>query len=127
MASIDRPISAVLHDIAGNLQGIVRAEARLAKAEITEELKKSGSAGIFIGAGLVMLGFSVLFVLVAIVYALSLVMPAWAAALIVAAGEGVMAAIFVAIGVRRLRAVRALPKTASSMKENAEWAKELTR
>ncbi len=122
----ERPVSSVLNDIMGNLQSMVRTEARLAKVEFTEELKKSGSAAMLIGAGLLMLAFSGLFVLVAATAALSLVMPVWAAALIVAAGEGLMAAIFVGIGVKQLKAVRAPPKTTQTMKENIEWAKHPT-
>jgi hypothetical protein len=66
-------------------------------------------------------------VLLAIVFALSLVMPAWAAALIVAAGEGLMAAIFIGIGIRKFKAVRAVPKTTAAIKENVEWARHPTR
>ena len=127
MVTEDRPVSSVLHDIMGNVQNLVRSEARLAKAELTDELKKSSSAAIFIGAGVLMLLLSGLFALLAIVYALSTVMPEWAAALIVAAGEGLMAAVFVGLGIKKLRDVRAMPKTTESMKENVEWAKQLTR
>lgn len=127
MQTADRPISAVLSDIMGNVQDIVRSEARLAKAEVTQELRKSASACVLTGAGLVMLAFSGLFVLVAVVAALSLVMPIWAAALIVAAAEGLMAALFVSLGVRRFKAMLGAPRTAATMKENAEWAKHPTR
>jgi len=119
----DRPVSAVLHDIAGNLQGIVRAELRLAKTEITAEAGRASSAGMMVGLGVLMLAFSALFALLAIVYALSLVLPAWAAALIVAAAEGLMAAIFVGVGIRRFKTTRAVPRTRETIKENAEWAK----
>ncbi len=127
MQTADRPISAVLSDIMGNVQDIVRSEARLAKAEVTQELRKSASACVLTGAGLVMLAFSGLFVLVAVVAALSLVMPIWAAALIVAAAEGLMAALFVSLGVRRFKAMLGAPRTAATMKENAEWARHPTR
>lgn len=126
-ANADRPISAVLSDIMGNVQDIVRSEARLAKTEILAELRKSTTAALLVGTGLVMLAFSGLFVLVAIVAALSQVMPVWAAALIVAAGEGLMAALFVALGLKRLKAVRAAPRTQSTLKENIEWARHPTR
>lgn len=123
----DRPISSVLGDIIDNLQSIIRSEARLAKTELGEDLKRSSGAAMVIGAGLVMLVFSGLFVLVAIVHALSQVMPIWAASLIVAAGEGLMAALFVGLGIRKLRQLRGAPKTAETLKENVEWAKHPTR
>jgi hypothetical protein len=127
MQTADRPISAVLSDIMGNVQDIVRSEARLAKAEVTQELKKSVPACMLAGAGLVMLAFSGLFVLVAAVAALSLVMPIWAAALIVAAAEGLMAALFVSLGVKKFKAMQGAPRTVATMKENAEWARHPTR
>lgn len=127
MAIAERPISSVLSDIVGNVQDIVRSEARLAKTEIMAELRKSTTAALMVGAGLTMLAFSGLFVLVAIVAALSAYMPIWAAALIVAAGEGLMAALFVALGIKRFKAVRAAPVTQSTLKENFEWARHPTR
>lgn len=127
MASPERPISSVLNEIMGNLQGLVRSEARLAKTELKEDLRKTSAGAAWVGAGLVMLAFSGLFVLVAAVSALSEVMPVWAAALIVAAGEGLIAALCVAVGMRRFKALRAAPKTRETLKENMEWAKHPSR
>jgi uncharacterized membrane protein YqjE len=127
MQNGNRPISAVLHDIVGNIQDIVRSEMRLAKTEIGEQLGKTASAGMLLGTGVLLLAFSVLFLLLAAVYALSTVVPDWAAALIVGAGIGLVAALCVAFGLGRFRKVRAAPKTVASVKENVEWAKQLTR
>lgn len=127
MASADRPISAVLHDIVGNVQDIIRAEVRLAKTELTEELTKSRSAAVLLAVGALTLAFSVLFVLLAIVYALSLVMAAWAAALVVGVGVGAVASLCVGLGIKRFKAIRGAPKAAATMKENIQWAKQLTK
>jgi hypothetical protein len=70
---------------------------------------------------------SALFVLLAIVYALSLVMAAWAAALVVGVGIGVVAALCVGLGMKKFKAIRGAPKTATTMKENLQWAKQLTK
>lgn len=127
MANGDRPIATVLTDIVGNLQRMVRSEFRLAKTEVTQELGKARSAGLWLGVGAMMLLFSVLFVLLAAVYALTFVVPSWAAALMVAAGAGVIAAVCVGVGIAKFKATRAAPRTAESLKENVEWAKQLTR
>ena len=127
MALADRPISSVLSDIVGNVQEIVRSELRLARIELTEELGKARYAAVLCAVGLALLTFSTLFVLLAAVYALSLVVPGWAAALIVAAGVGVIAALCFSIGVKRFKTVRGAPQTTATLKENAEWAKQLTR
>jgi len=127
MATAERSISSVLHDIVGNVQDIVRSEVRLAKTELTDELKKTRSASVLLGVGALLLTFSMLFVLLAIVYALSLVVPGWAAALIVGTGVGVVAALCCGLGIARFKSIRAAPKTADSVKENVEWAKHLTK
>ena len=127
MRSAERPISAVLHDIVGNVQEIVRSEVRLATTEIREEIGKSRAAATLVALGAMMIFLSAVFVLLAIVYALSMVMPAWAAALVVGIVEGLCAALFLVLGIRRFRNVRAMPKTAASVKENVEWAKQLTK
>jgi uncharacterized membrane protein YqjE len=127
MATAERSISTVLYDIVSNVQEIIRSEMRLARTEFAEELGKLRSASLLLGAGALLAIFGVLFVLLAIVYALSLVIPAWAAALVVAAAVGALGGILVGAGIKRVKAVRAAPKTTASLKENVEWAKQLTR
>jgi len=127
MATADRPISAVLYEIVGNVQDIVRSEVHLAKAELREEMQKSRAAAILLGAGVLLLSSGVLLVLLAIVFALTEVMPGWAAALVVGAGVGVLAALCLAFAVKQFKKVRAVPKTAATMKENIEWVKQATR
>jgi uncharacterized membrane protein YqjE len=127
MATADRSISSVLHDIVGNVQDIVRSELRLARTELTDELGKARKGAMLLGVGMVMLSFSALFALVAVVYALSLVMPAWAAAAAVALAVGAIAALCVSTGAKRIKSMRAVPKTTETLKENAEWARQLTR
>jgi uncharacterized membrane protein YqjE len=127
MAIAERSISAVLHDIVGNIQDIVRSEVRLAKTEVREEIGKARAAGMLVGVGALMLTFAALFVLLAAVYALSTLVPDWAAALIVGGGVAVIAAVCLGVGIKRFKTMRAVPKTAETLKENVEWAKQLTR
>ena len=127
MASPQRPMSSVLLDIVGNVQHIVRSKVRLARAEVGEELSKLRAAGVLLAVGALLAVFSAIFLLLAALYALSLVMPGWAAALIVCGAVASIAAIFLAVGVKSLKAVRAVPRTTASVKEKVEWAKQLTR
>jgi len=83
MAAEDRSFSDVVHDILHNVQEIVRSEVRLAKTEIGEEAAKAKSSAVLLGAGGLAALYAVLFLLLMIVYALCLVMPNWAAALLV--------------------------------------------
>jgi uncharacterized membrane protein YqjE len=127
MAAGTRSIPDILHDVLVNIQEIVRAEVRLAKAELGEELNAARSGALLIGAGAVAASFSALFLLLACVYALSRVVPDWAAALIVAAAVGVAAAVTLGLGLKRFKTIHAAPETAASLKENVRWARELTR
>jgi len=127
MAAGMRSIPEILHDVLANIQDIVRAEVRLAKAELGEELNAARSGGLLIGVGAIAAIFSSLFLLLACVYALSRIVPDWAAALIVAAAVGVAAAVTLSLGLKRLKTIQAAPKTAASVKENVRWAKELTK
>jgi hypothetical protein len=127
MAAGTRSIPEILQDVLTNIQDIVRAEVRLAKAEVGEELNRARSGGLLIGVGAVAAIFCALFLLLACVYGLGLVMPNWAAALIVAAAVGVVAAVTLGLGLKRFKTIQAAPKTAASLKENVRWAKELTR
>jgi uncharacterized membrane protein YqjE len=124
MSVTERSISVVLRDIVRDIQEIVRSEVRLAKTELHEELTKTRSASLLIALGAASGVFSMLFALLTIVYALSIVIPAWLAALCVAAGIGVVAAVTTIAGVRLLKTINAAPKTVASMKENIEWAKQ---
>ena len=127
MAAGIRSIPEILQDVLTNIQDIVRAEVRLAKAELGEELNAARAGGLLIGVGAVAAIFSALFLLLAGVYALSLVVPNWAAALIVAAAVGIAAAVTLSLGAKRLKTIQAAPKTAASLKENVRWAKQLTK
>jgi uncharacterized membrane protein YqjE len=91
----DEPIGALVHRLSEQIPELVRSELRLAQAELTEKGKRAGlGIGMFSAAGLLaFLGISTL--VTTAILALALVLPAWAAALIVAvllfAGAGVAA------------------------------------
>ena len=127
MAASIRSIPEILKDALTNIQDIVRAEVRLAKAELGEELSRARTGGLLIGVGAVAAIFSAIFLLLACVYVLGRVMPNWAAALIVAAAVGVAAAVTLGVGFKRLKSIQVAPKTAASLKENVSWAKQLTK
>jgi uncharacterized membrane protein YqjE len=124
----DRSISSVLRDIVQNVQDIVRSELRLAKIEIGEELTKAKTAVVLLGISAVGGFLAVFFALIAAVFALSKIVPNWAAALIVAAAMGIGAAALAYAGRKRLRRVNTIPAhTVENLKENIQWAKQQTK
>jgi|SRR5579871_6450801 len=123
----ERTIADVLRDIGGNIQGIVRAEMILARSELKEEGRKAfaGSTMLLVGALVGFLGFA--FLMLTCVFALELVLPAWAAALIVGGVLVICSGIAASIGRERLKKVRMPDKTMQTMKEDVEWMKEQVR
>jgi len=117
----DRSLSDVWQDILGNVNEIVRSEVRLAKIRIQEEVAKAKSSALLLGAGMAAAVFATLFLLLMIVYALALIMPSWAAALIVAATLAVVASLMLTAGLRRFKQIHPLPeRTIENIKENIE-------
>ena len=128
MAAEDRSLSDVLQDAIRNVQEIVRSEVRLAKTEIREEAAKAKFPTLLLGAGALTAIFAILFLLLMIVYALALVMPSWAAALIVGAALAVVAGVTLSAGIRRFKLIHPTPeRTVETIKENVEWAKQHTK
>ena len=80
----DASTGQLIGQLTEQISRLVRDEARLAQAEVTQKAKRLGiGAGLFGGAGLfAFLGLAVL--IAAAVLALALVLPGWLAALIVA-------------------------------------------
>jgi uncharacterized membrane protein YqjE len=125
MPAEDRSFSDVFQDILHNVQDIVRSEVRLAKTEIREEVGEAKSAAVMLGGGALTSIFALLFFLLTLVYALALVMPSWAAALIVGAALAVIATLMLITGRRRFKQIHPTPeRTVETIKENVEWAKQ---
>ena len=93
------------------LSTLVRDEIQLARTEMTEKGKRAGiGAGLF-GAAAMLALYGVAGLLTAAILAIALVLPAWAAALIIGGGLMVVAGMLVAVGRHNLRnAMPAAPR-----------------
>ena len=119
-----RSVPEVLQDIVGNLQDIIRSEFRLAKAEIKEEASKAARPAAAFGVGLISGIYGIGFMLLAAVYGLSTVMPAWLAALLVGIILAIVAGAFIGSGREKLKRINLIPdKAIKSLEENVEWSK----
>lgn len=124
----ERSFGDIVKSIIGNVQEIIRAEVRLAKAEIREEGSKAAGAGRNLVIGGVAGLFASLFLLNALMFGLAAWMPLWASAGLIGIVLG--AAAFVLIGKGRTEWKQFSPKpekTVESVKENVEWIKTQTR
>jgi uncharacterized membrane protein YqjE len=122
----DRSIGDVLKDIFGNVQEMIRSEIRLARVEMREEAGKTLSSAQMMAVGGVIGLFAVGFVLVAIAQALAMVMPGWAASLVMGIVLGLIGVALLASGKKHLRAPTP-NKTIENVKENVEWMKNQTK
>jgi uncharacterized membrane protein YqjE len=121
----ERSFAAVLQDIMRNVQEIIRAEVRLAKAEIREEASKAFSSMVWVIVGAVCAAFAVTFLLWTIVYAVGLVWPMWAATLAVGAVLAIAGAVMLSSGIHRMKQVSPTPeRTVETIKENVAWVKQ---
>jgi uncharacterized membrane protein YqjE len=125
-AGRERPMTEIFRDIVGNVQEMVRSEVRLARVELREEASKTARAGAMLAAGGVLAIIAAVFLLVCIMQLLDLVMPDWAAAMVMALALGIPAAIMVSKGRQRLH-VPVPEKTIENVKENVEWMKNQTK
>jgi uncharacterized membrane protein YqjE len=122
---MQRSVPAILEDIASNLAQIVQAEFRLAKTELKEGAGKVAGPGATLGAGVVLVFYGLGFLLLAAVYALSLLIAPWFAALIVGGGLAIAAGILIGAGTVKLRRVNLTPdKTMRTLEEDVQWAKQ---
>ena len=125
-APAERTIADVLNDIIGNVQQIVRAEMRLAKVEIREEVIKLRSAAALFACGAVAGLYCIAFLLLAMVYALAAVIAPWTAALIVGVGTALVAAICIVAAGKALKHV-GVSRTIDTIREDIQWAKTQTK
>ena len=122
---MQRSVPEILEDIASNLTQIVQAEFRLAKSELKEGAEKAAGPGVALGAGLVLAFYGLGFLLLAAVYALSLVITGWLAALIVGGVLAVAAGILIGTGATTLKRINLAPdKTIRTLEEDRQWAKQ---
>ena len=113
-----RSVGELIGEVTNDLSTLMRQEMELAKAEIKEEVAKTGkAAGMFGGAGFA--GYMVaLFASIALWWALANVMDEAWAALIVTGIWAIIGAVLFVIGRKKMRQVHPKPeRTMSTLKE----------
>lgn len=107
----------ILGEVTRDLSTLMRQEVALAKAEIKESGTKAGKgAGMLGGAG-VAGHFVLIFLSLALMFALGSLMPLGWAAVVVAVVWAIIAAVLAAKGKKELKQVKGLPQTTETVKE----------
>jgi hypothetical protein len=108
----ERTIGQLVADATHDVEGIVRGEIRLAKAEITSGAKVAGKGvGYLVGAAFVGL-LGVIFLFHTAVYVLGIWLPIWASYAIVTAVMLLIAALLALLGKKALEAAKPTPERA---------------
>ena len=119
----ERSIPELVKAITAQSSALARKELELAEAELTTKGKRAGlGAGMFGGAGVLGL-FGLAALTAAAILALTLVLPGWASALIVAGVYLGLAGMTALVGGIQLRRAKPVPPTqaADSVKDDVEW------
>jgi putative superfamily III holin-X len=125
----DASTGQLIGQLTEQISRLVRDEARLAQAEVTQKAKRLGvGAGLFGGAGLVAF-FGLAVLIAAVVLALALVVPGWLAALIVAVVLFAVAGVLALVGKKDVeKGAPPMPTEAiASTKEDIATVKESAR
>ncbi|HEX9376191.1 MAG TPA: YhjD/YihY/BrkB family envelope integrity protein [Actinomycetota bacterium] len=118
----------LIRAIAGDTATLVRKEVELARQEIVEAVVAKVKGVAALGVGGVMALFGLLFLAVGGALALALVLPVWAAFLIVAGGFLLMAGALALFGKLRISKQPLAPvETKRTVKEDVRWAKAQLR
>jgi hypothetical protein len=118
-----RPIGVVVSSIVDGVGTLIRKQVELAKIEAGEAVAvRAKGAGLMGAAGVLGL-FAFGFVAASGSAALDIVLPTWAALLIVAAVLGVIGWVLVLVGRRAIKTAPTPEQTQETLKEDARWAK----
>ena len=121
-------IQNLIGDALRDTTDLARKELALFKAELQEKLSKAGIGAAALAAAALIAFSGWLFLLLAAVFALDLVLPIWAAALIVGVLVVAIAGALALYGKSRLRADALTPeRTMRSLREDQAWIKERFR
>jgi uncharacterized membrane protein YqjE len=119
-----RPIGGIVSSIVEGVRSLIRKEVELAKIEITEALSVRAK-GIALMAAAAVLGlFALGFLAAGGAAALDLVLPRWAAELIVGGVFLLLMLILLLAGRSAMKRAPTPRKTQETLKEDARWAKQ---
>ena len=107
----------LLGEVTRDMSTLMRQEVELAKVELKQSATRAGKGGgMLAGAGVAGI-FVLLFLSLALWYALGMLMGLGWSAVVVAVIWGIIAAVLAAIGRRELKAIRGMPQTAETLQE----------
>ena len=112
----DRSLGDLIGEVTEDLSTLMRQELDLAKAELQQSASRAGKGAGMLGGAAIAGYFVLLFVSIALWWAIGSTTGLGWSAVIVAVIWGVIGAVLAVAGRKSLRSVRGLPKTADTVK-----------
>jgi hypothetical protein len=107
----------LLGDVTRDLSTLMRQEVELAKAELKQSATKAGKGGGMLAGAGVAGHFVLVFLSLALMFALGALMPLGWAAVIVAVIWAIIAAVLASIGRKNLKQIQGMPQTGETLSE----------
>ncbi|GAA2863808.1 phage holin family protein [Paenarthrobacter ilicis] len=111
------PLGELLSDVTRDISTLMRQEVELAKVEIKDSASKAGKGAGMLGGAAYAGHITVLFLSIALWWALGQLVGLGWSAVIVAVIWGIIAAVLASVGRKELKAIKGLPRTAETVKE----------
>jgi len=107
----------LLGEVTRDLSTLMRQEVELAKAELKQSATKAGKGGGMLAGAGVAGHFVLVFLSLALMFALGALMPLGWAAVIVAVIWAIIAAVLASMGRKNLKQIQGLPQTGETLSE----------
>ena len=107
----------LLGDVTRDLSTLMRQEVELAKAELKQSATRAGKGGGMLAGAGVAGHFVLVFLSLALMFALGALMPLGWAAVIVAVIWAIIAAVLASMGRKNLKEIKGLPQTGETLSE----------
>ena len=113
----DRSLGELISEVTQDLSTLMRQELKLAKAELQQSAARAGKGAGMLGGAAIAGYFVLLFLSVAVWWAIGSATGLGWSALIVAVIWAIIAAVLATVGRNSLKSIRGIPKTADTVKK----------
>ena len=121
----ERPFAALLNALIDDVRRLIRLEFALFKQEMAGNARRLSVGLVAIAVGGVLAFTAWLAIFSAAVIALTIVWPAWLAALVLGAATLMVGGLVLYFGIRRIRAEKMVPqRTINTLREDSVWIRE---
>ena len=121
----ERPFAALLNALIDDVRRLIRLEFALFKQEMAGNARRLSVGLVAIAVGGVLAFTAWLAIFSAAVIALTIVWPAWLAALVLGAATLMVGGLVLYFGIRRIRAETMVPqRTINTLREDSVWIRE---